>query len=149
MLLGQFFATFGSLLLILALVVPIPIRRATLPHSWVVDPSAPPICLELAYERAFGGPWLPSTLRLRTDTLSFDRRWLRAEGGPGERLYTYAGWRPAGPDSIEVAWHHSPILRLANRPDTLLGHATPSYLGPLFSVLEWNEFAVRGVRVQC
>jgi hypothetical protein len=58
-------------------------------------------------------------------------------------------WRPAGMDSIDIVWHHSPVLRLATRGDTLRGRAAASYVGNLLGAMLESDFAVAAVRVEC
>jgi len=76
-------------------------------------------CLELSY----GGSeytWLPASVRL-TGEVSHPN----APRGPLYRAFDEHGtpweWRPAGPDSIDVASHHSPVIRVPARGRRVVG----------------------------
>ena len=160
---GLFVALLGALFAVLAITVPVAGDFPPLSSAGVA--SAPPAtrCLSLAYEPATGGRWLPATLRLTSDTAAlFDRppraRAYRAEGGPedgpGSFGYRFAAWRPAGSDSVDIAWHHSPIIRLPVRRgahgDTLVGRAGAwSYPSLYDAVVRRESLSVRAVEHGC
>jgi hypothetical protein len=84
----------------------------------------------------------------------FDRPGQNGYWATGEPGFEFAGWRTAGRDSIDIGWHHSPILRLPIRPavtgDTLVGRGAPwSYLALYSAMLGEGAFVVRAVDYPC
>jgi hypothetical protein len=84
------------------------------------SPSMPPRCLALSYRGTDAASWLPTSVRLTGD--------VAYPTAPGGQLYraidqdgTQWEWRPAGPDSIDVSSHHSPVIRVPARGETATG----------------------------
>jgi len=86
----------------------------------VPTPSTPARCLELSYRGGDAVRWLPASLRLTGDVAQ-----VEARGGPLYRATDASGarwtWRPAGPDSIDIASHHSPVIRIPARGRRVVG----------------------------
>src|SRR4051794_40946310 len=83
-------------------------------------PSMPPRCLALSYRGTDAGSWLPTSVRLTAEVAYAE--------APGGRLYraidqsgTQWEWRPAGPDSIDIASNHSPVIRVPARGERATG----------------------------
>jgi hypothetical protein len=59
-------------------------------------------------------------------------------------------WEFAGSDSMDIVYHHVPVLRLPVRGDTLIGHVSGRFALSLYSLLfAWPELKVRAIRVAC
>ena len=147
-----FLATFGATLLVLALAAPVPLAAPHLASG--PAPSRGSLqCLSLAYEREIGPEWFPRRIRL-----SADPSWLRVSGrrsygastDSAHWWYRQPWWRPVAGDSLEIAWHDSPVIRLPTSGDTLVGHALPT---GVWSVVELalfaRSYAVRAIRMPC
>jgi hypothetical protein len=107
----------------------------------------------LAYDYDQDAQWLPSRARLRTDTLPWNHDWLAAERWSPGRHVLDAGWRPAGPDSIDIAWHHSPIVRLPSPlrtpGDSLVGRMEDAGYTTLLFQGPQDSYRVVARRVSC
>jgi len=146
--LGLYFALLASLLAVLALAVPVPYGPRPIPGDPGTLLAQTPFCLHVRYDS--GGPSdLPSELRLRR-ARGFGRGMFAADGGPQSfRRYNYANWRPAGHDSVDIAWHHSPILRIPVSGDSLIGRGQWAGAAPLFDQLDLRDFRVVARRFPC
>jgi hypothetical protein len=139
---GAFLAVFGTVFIVLIALVRFPYGPQPLPGAARVPRDMPARCLTLAYNYEQDVESLPSQLRLRADTLP-NPGWFAADDGSPGVLARYVGWRPAGSDSIDIAWHHSPIVRLPwplrHPGDSLVGrmafagYTTLLFQGPQFS----------------
>lgn len=152
--LRTFIASFGSVLLVLALAAPVPLTAPRVTSNVAPSLGSSPQCFSLAYVREIGPEWFPRRVRLTTDSSSLraDRvRWYRViTDSVRNSGYRDAWWRPVGFDSIEIAWHHSPAIRLPTRGDTLIGVALPTGVWSLFELALFAQpYAVRAVRSQC
>jgi hypothetical protein len=139
-------AILAALLAVLGLTIPVPGGFARLPGGEPPARGAAPRCLALSYEPPGGWEWLPDTLRIVSEVLfrnAADGAWYRADE---ESRW---GWRPAGRDSIDLAAHHSPVLRLPVRGDTLAGRGGWPGHPSLYQALTRREFAVVAVEVPC
>ena len=151
---GLVFPILAGLFGLLGAILPVPGSFAPAPPG---HPSVSPSgsrCLRLSYAGT-DDRWLPTTMQLTPKRARlFDRPgqsgyWATAEPGIG-----FAGWRNAGRDSIDIGWHHSPILRLPVQPaamsDTLVGRGAPlSYLSLYSAMLGEGAFVVRAVDYKC
>ena len=146
---GLFVALAAGLFAIVLLVLPVPHRIEVLQGGVYPLPQSAPVCLTLSYDDTLETRFAPRTMRLLADTLTWNREWLRAVGGPGERLYTDAMWRPAGLDSIDIAWHHSRILRIPAQGTTRRGRATANFVGTIWDQLGVHDYAVIATQVRC
>ena len=156
---APFFAIGALLTLMLGFLGPAP-GKFGVPND---DPSgAPPPsverCLVLSYEPAVAGRWMPATIRLTVVAARvFDRpgaRGYQAVGGPDPGGYMFAGWRAAGPDSIDIGWHHSPLIRLPARRgspgETLIGRGGWWDYATFYSAMVGEgDFMVHAVEVAC
>lgn len=150
--LGLFVATFGGLLFIVALVVPIPYGPPILAGGLGPAPGSAPRCLHLAYDYEQDVLRLPSVIRLHSDTVrasSTGGPWFRAEAGQELGLRAQAEWRPAGTDSIDIAWHHSPVLRLPLRGEQRVGRMAPAGVAPLYVQLGARDHRIVARPTSC
>jgi len=146
---GLFIVIAASLFAIALLVLPIPHHIDALPGGARPSPRSAPVCLELSYEDTSESRESPRTIRLTADDLGRSEVWYRAVGGPGDKLYTDAWWRPAGPDSIDIAWHHSRILRLPDHGTRRVGRAAPNFVGTIWDQLKVRDYIVVAEPTQC
>jgi hypothetical protein len=139
----------------------IPVRGTFAPPVAVTLPNNTPViarCFSLDYAPQFMGRWMPAFVRLDPERLRlFDRggaKGFQAEGWPGHGLYEFAGWRSADSDPIDIAWHHSPILRLPLPPrrigQTLVGRGGAwSYLSLYDAIVDDGRFTVQATEIVC
>ena len=148
--LAAFGSLFAALLVVLGLAVPLSLGPSPVVGGQPPRRDAPAVCLALSYDRQQSTRELPTSVQLLAEPESRSG-WYRAVGGPDQdRLYRTARWRPAGPDSVDIGWHHSPILRLPSRPDSAVGRAIPAYVSSLIVfVLDAREYSVHAVRLPC
>lgn len=102
--------------------------------------GTPPVCLALAYTPPGDFRWLPDSLRLTSEIRHRSDRgtWYRAADPRG-----YAeGWRPAGPDSIDLSGHHLPVSRIPSHGAHRVGRG-----GWLGYTNVWDAFLSRPWRV--
>ena len=154
---GTFLAIGALLTCLLGFLGPVPGTFNEPTPTSLAAPSADR-CLALSYEPAEERSWMPSTIRLTPRPARvFDRPWspgYHAVGGPGVGGYLFAGWRAAGADSIDIGWHHSPLMRLPARRlalgDTLVGRggwwSYPTFYN---AMLGEGDFVVHGVEIVC
>ena|SRR2546430_12057716 len=149
--LGMFTAILVALLVIASFYVPVTGTVELLAGGSSPSPGSPARCLVLPQPSGPPHHWWPDTIRLLPQvSVSYaGRTWYRAQTKPGRSPYLDAVWRPAGRDSIDIAWHHSQILRLPNYGDTLVGRADwPSYPNFLTAILTPKP-AVLAVTTSC
>lgn len=155
---GLFVAITAFLLALVGLFLPIKGSFATLPGAELRSRPIVARCLRLSYRPEVAARWMPQYLRLQPQPASvFDRPGAPgyvAEGWPGYAGYQEAGWRPASPDSIDIGWHHSPIMRLPlpqrATKDTLHGRGGWWSYTNLFSALaREGDFVVQAVEIEC
>jgi len=146
---GLFVAIFASLLCIIGLSFPVPYGPRAVTGTATPTLLQTPICLRLRYEGSEDDE-LPGEMRLRS-AAGLGPGLYAADGGPESmRLYNYSSWRPAGRDSIDVGWHHSPVLRLPVAGDSLIGRGAWAGLAPLVEQLVTpKDFRVIARRYPC
>jgi hypothetical protein len=117
---GLFVAILATVFGVIALALPIPRDFRTYPGGPPTALTQAPRCLTLSYAPESVGRYLPRAVRL-----------LPPSAGPGPyfsgagvyaadlfgRLSRDGAWRPAGPDSVDLRWYHSPTLRLPVVPE--------------------------------
>jgi hypothetical protein len=150
--LGLFVATFSGLCAATSLVVPVPYGPRELPGGRAPAAVSPPRCLRLAYDYEQDVYPLLTIVRLHSEHLSFSELWLRADGSyPARDTPTFAMWRPAGPDSMDIVWHHSPVVRLPALGDSLVGRLAPAGVLPLFwlALTQLHDYRAVALPVPC
>jgi len=84
------------------------------------SPSMPPRCLALSYRGMSSASWLPRSVRLTGEVA-----YANTPGGTFYRATDQSGaeweWRTAGPDSIDIAHAHSPMIRIPVRGERATG----------------------------
>jgi len=148
---GLVFSTLASLLTVVAIGIPIPFGPRGVPGGTGPLAGSAPRCLSLRYEQQPEAAWLPSMVRLRSGAARIGGPgWFAADGGPTPGLHTIAWWRAAGPDSMDIAWHHSPLLRLPVRGDSVMvGRVEPAGVAPLVQVLALHVGTVIAREMPC
>lgn len=148
--LAAFGSLFGALLFVLALAVPLALGPNRVAGGRPPRPDSAPRCLALSYHQARDTRELPAAVELLTEPGPGPGSYRAVGGVDRSRLYHDAWWRPAGSDSIDIGWHHSPVLRLPSRPDSVAGRVIPAHVSSLVVfVLDAREFRVYAVRVPC
>jgi hypothetical protein len=112
-------ATLLGFVLVASFYLPLRGSFAVPPGGRAPAASMPPRCLELTY-RGSDYSWLPKSVRL-TGQVAY----ATSPSGPLYRATDERGgpwqWRPAGLDSIDIASHHSPRIRLPARGERVAG----------------------------
>jgi hypothetical protein len=112
-------ATLLGVVVVVSLNIPVRGNFAVLRGGRAPAPAMPPRCVELAY-RGRDYAWMPASLRLTGEMAS-----ASSPSGPLYRATTESGaswhWHPAGPDSIDVAGHHTPVIRIPARGERVTG----------------------------
>jgi hypothetical protein len=118
--LGLFVAVLGLLAALTGMVLPVRGTFQPVPPGTPAPPTGDR-CLALAYRGTDLERYFPRELRLTARRVpAFDLPSQLAYVAEGLRHPYFAVWRPAGPDSIDIAWHHSPTLRLPS-PGRIVG----------------------------
>lgn len=144
---GTFFAISAGLICLLAGVAPWPGRFNDPGGGAAPGRSTPVRCLGLSYS-GVDYRWLPTTIRLLPQqyfTLPAQAPWYRTSG-PGGSSWT---WRPAGPDSIDLAGHHGPVLRIPSSGDRVTGRGGWPQHGNLLDAMSSTEWRVHAAAVPC
>ena len=142
------FPTLGALLVILAFVPLRPVQSLPLQTTGRAVSPVPDQCLTLSYSGDLPAtPW-PRTARLVAVVDSEDQHWYHMGSIPPGQPYSDGRWRPAGRDSIEIAWYDSQSLLLSVRGEQLVGRSEP-WGGSLVMMLTSPAIAVRATRRVC
>jgi hypothetical protein len=147
------FGVAASLLAVLVFVatlaVPSPGTVSELPQGPEPAAGAFPMCLMVELARL---EHHSQTLRL-TDSLigrSASVPWFAAIRISSNRWTERAAWRPAGVDSIEISWYHSPLIRLPATGQARVGLAYPrTEGGPLLLALLTQPTPAHAREVAC
>ena len=157
--LGLFLSIGAALTAVIGFLGPFPGSFGPLPGS--ADRARPTVsrCLALEYDPSSVGSWMPVAIRLNSTPAEL----LPRPDAPGYlatlvwrdlRESDVAAWRPAGRDSVDIAWYHSPILRLP-LPDTLLPTGSRGrggwwqYPNLYSAILNEGHFRVRAIEISC
>ena|SRR5688500_3367452 len=126
--LGLFIALLLALVVIVGLIVPIPVGLPAPPPGTAGVPTRAQ-CLALHTDEPLYDEPLPPQVQLLPHPAPGN-----LNDGPTYRvnvepeslrvLFAFAAWQPAGPDSIDIAWHHSPVLRIPARGKSRVGRVT-------------------------
>jgi hypothetical protein len=134
---GTFLSVFVGLAVIIAISVPVP-GNLTRPRGAFASRPTGTRCLALTYARPNDAEWFPARVRLLVEPappVHVDDGWYRAEFSPEVGSPWSYAWRPVGPDSIDIAWYHSPVIRLPVRGDTLVGRIAVWSYPSLFAAM--------------
>jgi hypothetical protein len=153
--LGLFVAVLISLVVVVGLVAPVP---GGLPPLSTVSAEIPmrTQCLALETEEPLFDEFLPRPLYVQL--LPQERPhifphgpWYRADIGPDSlrALFSFSAWQPAGPDSIDIAWYHSPPIRIPARGERRVGRVTRRGYINLFHALLSPDRIARVNELRC
>lgn len=140
------------LAVLVSLNLPLPGRFPEYAGSFPVGTAAHSRCLTLRYELAAEGKWNPSAVALHSTlstTGSDGRGRYRGVGYHHGQFIRPVSWHPAGPDSIDIQWHHSPVLRLPARGQIVVGRGGWSGFGNWVDALTAEEFRIIGEEIRC
>jgi hypothetical protein len=151
---GSFVATYAALLVVLALVLPVPVNRERRDGGPPPAPESEPRCFILGYTRSGLETLLPLRARLEARLL-FGGDTTIARGlvyrliTVGEAPYYRIGWwQTAGPDSVDLlAWHHAPRLRVPVAGGR--GRGIWPRIPSLFVAAIEPDFPVHATRASC
>ena len=131
--LGLFVATFSAVLFVIALAMPLPYGPPRLRGGVAPTPGTPGACFRLAYDYEQDTEPLPYMIELHSAPDStVPSGWWRADvGADAPRGWRRLWWRPAGPDSLDVTWHHGPVLRLPADGARRIGRMAPAGVAAL------------------
>jgi hypothetical protein len=117
-------------MVVVGLVAPVPGGLPPLPTVSVEGPVRTQ-CLALETEEPLFDEFFPQPLYVQL--LPEERPdffpqgpWYRADIGPDSlrTLFSLSAWQPAGTDSIDIAWYHSPPIRIPARGESRVGRVT-------------------------
>ena len=150
---GSFSAVFAALLLVIALVMPVPSDPSAPLGGEPPIPGTAPRCFALVYDEAKLGDRLAASVRLEPDVL-----YTGDLPAPGTVVYSavpaspypsrLGSWRLAGPDSVDVMVHyHGPLLRIPVRG----GAGRGIWMGPrtVFTLMVDEGFRLRATPTHC
>jgi hypothetical protein len=150
---GTFLVIFGTIFVVLTCLVRLPYGPQPLAGASPVVLGAAEQCLRLRYDYEQDVGSFPAAVRLRSELVPWNHDWFVADRASESRGYSDIGWRPAGPDSIDIAWHHSPIVRLPSprrtSDDSLVGRMAAAGFTPLFFHGDKHSYRVVAHRVNC
>jgi hypothetical protein len=146
--LGTFVAILTSLAIVLAIGVPVPYGPDPIPGEAGPIVRHLPMCLELRAADTKGDR-PPNRVRLLAHDGPFRGTFTaQTDGSPAEFIQPW--WRPAGRDSIDIGWHHSPIVRLPWPGDSVIGRSAPAGIAPLiWPFLGMPDTRIAAHRVPC
>jgi hypothetical protein len=140
-----------ALVLIVGLVYPVTPYVPELAQGPAPDSRAGPTCLDLRFGSPGNGSVQSARLRLEPvfDRYGAHTTWYRAKrvdiNGSLDAI-----WRPTTADSMDIAWHHSPRIRLpSGGAETLVGWAYPILPTSLIGMLFERQTSVVARRIGC
>src|SRR5258705_2516200 len=126
---GVFVALLAGVIVVLALAMPLPYGPPLVLSGQPHAIAGTVRCVQLRFERGEESRYYPWLIRLRSDTMFRRTSWLQADGLGQSAHAIPAWWRPVGTDSLDIAWHHSPIVRLPwqiGTADSSIGRVIPA-----------------------
>ena len=111
-----------------------------------------PRCLRLAYDPASDSDWMPVVVRVRPNrapTYDVQQTWYEADEIRASGFHRRLAWRPAGRDSVDIVWHHSPVLRIPARGASRVGRGGLSQHVSIFSLVTNQDVVVRAREFAC
>jgi hypothetical protein len=152
---GLFVGLLLGLLTPFAITLPVATPLARIPVAPGTAPPPAPQCFHLAYAGALEKhdvSSLPARLQLFPTVLdaNYGVPTIYRAVDPSSDWRRPLGWEFAGSDSMDIVYHHVPVLRLPVRGDTLIGRVSGHFALTLYSALfAWPELKVRAIRVAC
>ncbi len=150
--------TIGLVLTVPGFFIPIPGTFMVQPGTVVRPAPTAARCLRFDYNSAVDAALHPSYMLPSPEpSRVYDREWAkgyRAQGWPANGIYIFAGWRAATGDSIDIEWHHSPVLRVplpvSRTNQTLAGRGGRWYYPSFFELfLSPEPFNIRATEIDC
>lgn len=115
--------------------------------------GADPRCLQLAYDPPDEHDWMPTAVRLHPEVdrryAMIEQTWYRADADQKNGHYSWLAWRPAGPDSMDIIWHHSPVLRLPTPGTSIVGRGGWQAHASIYSLFFNPDFTVHAREIAC
>ncbi len=153
------FGLFAGLLLGLftpfAIWFPVAIQLQRIPVAPGTTPPPVPQCFHLTYAGAHYKHQLsslPANMQLFPTVLdsSYGGLILYRAVDPSSDRRQPLWWEFTGSDSMDIVYHHVPVLRLPARGDTLIGRVSGHFALTLYSLLLARpELKARAIRVAC
>lgn len=151
--LGLLVCFLGALFVVVLFEMPIAGTFADHPGGAAPRAGTDPRCLQLAYDPPDERDWMPTALRLHPEVdrryAASEQAWYRADADRKDGHYSWLTWRPAGPDSMDIVWHHSPVLRLPMRGTSLVGRGGWRDHASIYSLFFDPDFTVRAREIAC
>jgi hypothetical protein len=136
-------ATLLGFVIVMSLNIPVRGNFGVRPGGIAPAPTMPHRCLELSY-RGRDYPGMPGSLRLTSEVA-----YPTSGSGPLYRAISGSGgywhWNPAGPDSIDIAGHRTPTIRIPARGERVTGRVGWYGYSTIWEALnarpDWQVFA--------
>jgi hypothetical protein len=150
----QLVILYAGLALIVVLVIPVPVGPWVLTGGATPRPDTAPRCLALEIAYSTWAPRrLPTAMRLRSTPSEYGRHWFNAEGRLREGFPAFAIWRTAGTDSIDITWHHAPLIRIPTPPvdssSRVVGRLTSTWATSLVTRASFRDAPVIARSIPC
>lgn len=115
--------------------------------------GADPRCLQLTYDPPDEHDWMPTAVRLQPEVdrryARIEQTWYRADADQKNGHCSWLAWRPAGPDSMDIIWHHSPVLRLPTPGTSIVGRGGWQAHASIYSLFFNPDFTVHAREIAC
>jgi hypothetical protein len=143
----------GALFAVVLFEIPVAGTFADRPGGVAPRAGADARCLRLTYNPPDKYRWMPTAVRLHPEVdrayAAIEQTWYRADADREDGFYQWLAWRPAGRDSVDIVWHHSPVLRLPTRGTSLVGRGGWPDHASIFSLPLNPDFTVRAHEIAC
>ena len=153
--LGLFVALLLPLIIVLGLVLPVPGGLPPLVTS-TAEPPTRAQCLALESDEPLFDEFFPQPLYVELQPeprpgVFPQGPWYRADLGADSMraIFTLSAWQPAGSDSIDIAWYHSPPIRIPARGESRVGRVTRRGYINFFHALLAPDRIVRVRELSC
>jgi hypothetical protein len=152
---GLFVGLLLGLLTPFAITLPVATPLERIPVDPGTTPPPTPQCFHLAYAGAldeYDVSSLPARMELHPTVLdsNYGGLTIYRAVAPSSDWRQPLWWELEGSDSLDIVYHHVPVLRLPMRGDTLIGRVSGHFALSLYSLLlAWPELRVRAIRVAC
>jgi hypothetical protein len=147
--LGTFVLVFAVLLLLAAIIVPGPSNFDLPDANRAIDSAGTyPRCYSLHYEPPQIG--VPTAIKLTGEIEPFYSHGRIVYATEVDSIEAWhAGWWLSLADSLDIAWHHSPVLRLPRHGPTLVGRGGWGRAGLLEIAFADSGFVLTAELIPC